>query len=124
MSTLSVGTIQSSTTSPPTINNSAGTAIGTFCRAWVNFNGTGTVATRAFFNVQSIVDNGTGDYTVNFTTAMSDANYAAVATTGNGSGSRVVSNVDSLSSSHRVQTMASTTGTLTDFTFVNVAIFR
>ena len=124
MSTLSVGTIQSSTTSPPTINNSAGTAIGTFCRVWVNFNGTGTVATRAFFNVQSIVDNGTGDYTVNFTTAMSDANYAAVATTGNGSGSRVVSNVDSLSSSHRVQTMASTTGTLTDFTFVNVAIFR
>lgn len=76
MSTLSVGTIQSSTTSPPTINNSAGTAIGTFCRAWVNFNGTGTVAIRASFNVTSITDNNTGDYTVNFTTAMPDANYA------------------------------------------------
>jgi len=78
MSTLSVGTIQSNTTSPPTINNSAGTAIGTFCRAWVNFNGTGTVAIRASFNVTSITDNNTGDYTVNFTTAMSDANYTAL----------------------------------------------
>lgn len=45
-------------------------------RAWVNFNGTGTVAIRASGNVSSITDNGTGDYTVNFTTAMSDANYA------------------------------------------------
>ena len=46
------------------------------CRAWVNFNGTGTVAIRASFNASSITDNGTGDYTVNFTTAMTDANYA------------------------------------------------
>ncbi len=46
------------------------------CRAWVNFNGTGTVAIRASGNVSSITDNGTGDYTVNFTTAMPDANYA------------------------------------------------
>lgn len=45
------------------------------CRAWVNFNGTGTVAIRASGNVSSITDNGTGDYTVNFTTAMVDANY-------------------------------------------------
>ena len=48
------------------------------CRAWVNFNGTGTVAIRASGNVTSITDNGTGDYTVNFTTAMSDANYSVV----------------------------------------------
>lgn len=48
------------------------------CRAWVNFNGTGTVAIRASGNVSSITDNGTGDYTVNFTTAMPDANYAMV----------------------------------------------
>ena len=45
-------------------------------KAWVNFNGTGTVAIRAGYNVASITDNGTGDYTVNFTTAMVDANYA------------------------------------------------
>ena len=51
-------------------------AIAYGCRAWVNFNGTGTVAIRASGNVTSITDNGTGDYTINFTTAMVDANYA------------------------------------------------
>ena len=76
MSTLTLGTIQSNTTAPPAITNSGGTEIGTFCRAWVNFNGTGTVAIRASFNVSSITDNGVGDYTVNFTTAMPDVNYA------------------------------------------------
>jgi len=50
------------------------------CRAWVNFNGTGTVAIRASGNVSSITDNGAGDYTVNFTTAMPDANYGVAVT--------------------------------------------
>jgi hypothetical protein len=53
---------------------SVATAYG--CRAWVNFNGTGTVAIRASGNVTSITDNGTGLYTVNFTTAMPDVNYS------------------------------------------------
>jgi hypothetical protein len=47
-----------------------------FCRAWVSFNGTGTVAIKNSKNVSSITDNSTGQYTVNFTTAMPDANYA------------------------------------------------
>ena len=55
---------------------SVATAFG--CRAWVNFNGRGTVAIRASGNVTSITDNGTGDYTVNFTTAMPDVNYCAL----------------------------------------------
>ena len=55
--------------------NASGTAPIYACRAWVNFNGTGTVAIRASGNVSSITDNGVGDYTVNFTTAMPDANY-------------------------------------------------
>jgi hypothetical protein len=55
---------------------------GYFCRAWVNFDGTGTVAIRASGNVSSITDNGTGDYTVNFTTAMPDTNYASLLTSG------------------------------------------
>ena len=46
------------------------------CKAWVNFDGTGTVAIRESYNVSSITDNGSGDYTANFTTAMSDANYS------------------------------------------------
>lgn len=49
-------------------------------KAWVNFDGTGTVAIRAAGNVSSITDNGTGDFTVNFTTAMVDANYSALYT--------------------------------------------
>jgi hypothetical protein len=53
---------------------SAAVAYG--CRAWVNFNGTGTPAIRASGNVSSLTDNGTGDYTVNFTNAMPDGNYA------------------------------------------------
>lgn len=55
--------------------NATGTAPIYACRAWVNFNGTGTVAIRASGNVSSITDNGVGDYTVNFTTAMVDVNY-------------------------------------------------
>jgi hypothetical protein len=55
---------------------SVATAYG--CRAWVNFNGTGAVAIRASGNVTSITDNGTGDYTVNFTNAMPDGNYQFV----------------------------------------------
>ena len=56
---------------------SVATAYG--CRAWVNFNGQGTVAIRASGNVTSIADNGTGEYTVTLTNAMPDANYAPVA---------------------------------------------
>jgi hypothetical protein len=52
------------------------TVISGSAKAWVNFNGTGTVAIRASFNVSSITDNGTGSYTVNFTNAMTDENYA------------------------------------------------
>jgi hypothetical protein len=79
MSTLVTGTIKSNTTNPPLFQNTSGTEIGTLCRAWVNFDGTGTVAIRASYNVSSITDNGTGDYTVNFATAMPDANYCGVA---------------------------------------------
>ena len=56
--------------------NASGGAPIYACRAWVNFNGTGTVAIRASGNVSSITDNGTGQYTINFTTAMPDANYS------------------------------------------------
>ena len=80
-----------------TLSNKAGTAsvpsdtiVSGTAKAWVNFNGTGTVAIRRAFNVSSITDNGTGDYTVNFTTAMVDSNYcvnvsAPMYTTSNGS---------------------------------------
>jgi hypothetical protein len=61
------------------------TVVNGTAKAWVNFNGTGTVAIRASFNVASITDNGVGDYTVNFTTAMPDANYSVVTSSSGGS---------------------------------------
>ena len=62
--------------------NASGSAPVYACRAWVNFNGAGTVAIRASGNVSSITDNATADYTINFSTAMPDANYSVVATIG------------------------------------------
>jgi hypothetical protein len=59
---------------------SAAVAYG--CRAWVNFNGTGTVAIRASGNVSSITDNGTGQFVINFATAMPDVNYSFAGSAG------------------------------------------
>jgi len=63
----------------PALSTASGSAPSYSARAWVNFDGTGTVAIRGSGNVSSITDNGTGDYTVNFTTAMSDVNYSMAA---------------------------------------------
>ena len=65
-----------------TISDAAGTGPVTLtgqyaAKVWVNFNGSGTVAIRGSGNVSSITDNGTGDYTVNFTSALADANFSA-----------------------------------------------
>ena len=57
---------------------SVATAYG--CRAWVNFNGTGTVSIRASGNVSSITDNNTGNYTINLSVSMPDANFATTGT--------------------------------------------
>ena len=62
---------------------SNGVAYG--CRCWVNFNGTGTIAIRGSGNVSSLVDRDTGRYSVNMSTAMPDANYAAITESSNGS---------------------------------------
>jgi hypothetical protein len=108
---------------------SVATAYG--CRAWVNFNGTGTPAIRASGNVSSITDNGTGDYTVNFTTALVDANYAGVVsaqrlndknTRGN-IGSQSTYAANKTTSAYRVQ--ATDSGfTATDPDMFDIAVFR
>jgi hypothetical protein len=96
---------------------SVATAYG--CRAWVNFNGTGTVAIRASGNVSSITDVGTGQYTVNFTTAMSDVNYSAPCSCNQ---RQIVVAVGSSSSLDIVT--RDNTGTLIDTSQIFVAIFR
>jgi hypothetical protein len=87
---------------------SVATAYG--CRAWVNFNGTGTPAIRASGNVSSITDNGTGVYTVNFTTALPDANYS------------VQANVTDDSANNRLINVQGTFGTYQTTSSVRVAV--
>jgi hypothetical protein len=98
------------------------------CRAWVNFNGTGTVAIRASGNVSSITDNGTGDYTANLTTAMADTNGTvvggAVETVGSFSGGlRCVSPSFASTSTIRLGSTYANGGA-TDCPYVGIAIFR
>jgi|SRR6056300_976494 len=107
--------------------NVSGSAPVYASRAWVNFNGTGTVAIRASGNVSSITDNGTGNYTINFTTAMPDANYAAVATTHTsyttGGEARIAATQDYQTGSVVVETGYGTFANQ-DEPIVNVVVFR
>jgi len=66
---------------PAALTTASGSAPSYSCRAWVNFNGTGTVAVRTSGNISSVGDGGVGAYTINFTTAMADANYCAIVPT-------------------------------------------
>ena len=94
-------------------------------KAWVNFNGTGTVAIRASYNVSSITDNGTGDYTVNFTTALADANYSALfATSRDGSTVTVAPNLLTLTSSSTRVELFTTTTAAADRAIITASIFR
>jgi hypothetical protein len=70
----------------PTISDVNNVQIGTFCRAWVNFNGTGTVAIRGSFNISSITDVAVGVYVVNMTNAMPSINYNVSASVSGNSG--------------------------------------
>lgn len=121
MSTLRLTTIanQGGTSSVP-----SDTVISGSAKAWVNFNGTGTVAIRAAFNVSSITDNGTGNYTVNFSTAMVDANYSAISTCGQLTGG--ASDAFPLIITQAVGTfqISIVRAAYSDAALVNVAIFR
>ena len=87
MSTIKAANLQNTGSGAPTFKNSSGTEIGQLCRAWVNFNGGrgGSVSIRDSFNVSSITDNNTGDYTVNFSSNMPNANYCVTTAQGDGS---------------------------------------
>jgi hypothetical protein len=109
--------------------NATGSAPIYACRAWVNFNGTGTVAIRASGNVSSITDSGTGNYTVNFTTAMPDVNYSFNGTTSDDAtaGAVVYSSgtwaTNGLVGSIKIRTV-NNSFSATDRTVVAVSVFR
>ena len=118
MSTLRVNTIQDTA-------GSGSPAINGLARAWVNFNGTGTVAIRAASNVSSITDNGTGLYTLNFTTALTDSNYSATFNADDNSGNNphFITFRSGTTSTLAIGTWQSAVGRV-DIANISVAIFR
>lgn len=123
------------TTTLSTVDGTATVPVNTVvngsAKAWVNFNGTGTVAIRAAFNVSSITDNGTGDYTMNFTTAMPDANYTPVcfanrANTAQAPRIPLIRTDGTLptTSALRIEMVDTSSTGLVDQAYINVAIFR
>jgi hypothetical protein len=104
------------------------------CKAWVNFDGTWTSGDpiRADGNVSSITDNGTADYTINFSNNLADANYAVIGmigqTTGLSFGAAAITAANSMSyttSSVRIRTPYSNTSgimTANDYDTVNIVI--
>jgi len=139
--TANVDVIQSSTAGTPVqFNDGNGTQVGTLCRAWVNFNGLSGASPviRASFNVSSVVRSATGDYTVNFTNALSDSNYSVCGSClgGSSSGSNYVlfggknANTTNTQTTSAVQIttayVASTGGVggLIDHPVISVSVFR
>lgn len=101
-------------------------AVAYGCRAWVNFNGTGTVAIRASGGVSSVTDNGVGDYSINFSAAMIDANYAGVATASTEAGVADTQTLSSTTTVYRFYTRQINASVITylDTSINSVAIFR
>jgi hypothetical protein len=101
-------------------------------KAWVNFNGVTTATIRASYNVSSITRNGTGDYTVNFTNALTDANYGVNTTSGQSSGSGTASSTTRVANvttpltttSCRVYSLDPPQNTLVDVSIFTVSVFR
>jgi hypothetical protein len=131
--TLTNKTLTSPSLTTPNIDSAqfatvTGTAPIYPCRAWVNFNGTGTVAIRASGNVSSITDNSTGEYTVNFSTAMPDVNYAAPSSTGQAGTTAATQQQPSshtfTTTSVKISSTQGSTRSFSDSSEVSVAIFR
>lgn len=128
--TLTIDTLQSSTTGPAVFKNSSGIETGQLCRAWVNFNGVTTATIRASFNISSVTKGSGGSYVVNFTNAMPDANYCATTAgrvTSTTDGRELVSlggssQINPSTTQFAIQTCINNIGN--DIEYIYVAIFR
>jgi hypothetical protein len=122
------GTLTISTLSDGTNSTSATNLTKAPCVAWINYKGTSTQSIRASYNVSSVTVNATGDYTINFTNALADANYSAVgAVSNNGSTGSMIfcpagNTTAPTTTAFRVQTVTSAAGF--DSPYVYAAFFR
>jgi hypothetical protein len=117
---LTIDTLKASSGVLATQNGMTGIA-----KAWVLFAGASGTITNSF-NVSSVTRGGTGSYTVNFTTAMANANYCSVASAGNGSGA-AVANTDLPISTPTTSTLTLATtnnsNAQADFAYTQVVVF-
>jgi len=134
MSTLKTNKIQHLTSGFNNIithTDGAGTVNAAHCRAWIQFNTITTTTITASFNVSSLTDHGSGDTTITFTNAMSDANYSAVSSNAGNSSYYLISEVFSSgvpvapsAGSFRMTTFRRADGANDDWAYVSVAVFR
>lgn len=125
------GTVTDKAVSPKGVReafNASGSAPVFACRAWVNFNGNGTIAIRASGNVTSITDNGPGAYTVNFTTPLPDTNFSAVVSCGGTAGVSQARTYDEAisrtTSTVGIGVITGNGASFADAVHVQVAVFR
>ena len=123
MSTLSVATVKSLTAAPPVFQDSSGTEKGQLCKVWINFNGSGTVSIVGSFNVSSLADRGTGQYTINFSNAMANDNYCAATMPRANSVTAGVGSQSDITTTHLDYQSRNGSGSLTDREILGVAIF-
>ena len=128
MSNINVANIVNPTTADSTPTDNLSKQV---CKAWVNFNGVGTVAIRSAYNVSSITDNGVGDYTVNFTSAMPDANYSVVGGAGDLNVTNEISSQINVNGPYTTSSIRIATGYVTyisqaqeDRSVINFSVFR
>ena len=123
MSTLKVDTIQDASGSNASTSEQINQGRA---KAWINFDGTGTIAIRDSFNISSVTDGGTGIYTINFTNAMANSNYCSPCENGAPEGGRYIIGPESdgkTTSSARFFSQQSSTGGNLDADEVSIAIF-
>ena len=123
MSTLSVATVKSLTSAPPVFQDSSGTEKGQLCKVWINFNGSGTVSIVGSFNVSSLADRGTGQYTINFSNAMANDNYCAATMPRANSVTAGVGSQSDITTTHLDYQSRNGSGNLTDREILGFAVF-
>ena len=123
MSTLSVATIKSAASASPIFQNSSGTEKGQLCKAWINFNGSGTVSIVGSFNVSSLTDSATGTYRITYTNALPNDDYCAATMPRANSVTAGVGSQSDITTTHLDYQSRNGSGNLTDREILGFAVF-